>query len=68
MEDGAKKRWSEQVTDAYIHGDEARMRTLCSSYEITLDENGPLKVEINAEPHHMLSSHAETVQFEVVKA
>jgi hypothetical protein len=63
-----QEHWANQVLDAYMKGDETRMRTLCSRYEITLDEADPFKITINAQPHGFIERQAEMVQFEVVKA
>jgi hypothetical protein len=66
MDADAKERWAKEVGDAYLHGNEDRMRQLCSHYEVTVDLTGKeRKVEIKAAPHPFVQ--AESVQFEVVK-
>jgi hypothetical protein len=65
MDAEAQERFARQVADAWLWGDEDRMRQLCRRYDVSFDPADPLKkVTINAVPSQM---HSETVEFTIVK-
>lgn len=65
MDAEAQQRFAKEVADAWLWGDEDRLRQLCRSYEVSFDPDDPLKrITINAAPSQM---HSETIEFTLVK-
>lgn len=79
MNTEAKERFAKAVTDAWLAGDQTRLRSLCSEYHVTVEVNpedktralspfadhGPMRVRIDASPYSHLS---DPIEVTVVKA